>query len=184
VTLGHKSVQRWNLPDGWVISSRPAHPALVSEDDFVAAQDINTARRPRTPQDEPVMRRYLLAGLLACGLCGRRMESAWSNGKAAYRCRHGRTSAMAPDPSRPKNTYIREDKLLPHLPALHLFLTTPATRARRRTRAGAHVTGTVSPGEVIGYLREHEITLTWNPAANALQARIPETAKTVTVKAS
>ncbi|MGD0377839.1 MAG: recombinase zinc beta ribbon domain-containing protein, partial [Streptosporangiaceae bacterium] len=183
VTLGHKPVQRWNLPDGWVISHRPAHPALVSEDDFVAAQDINASRGP-VPQDEPVLRRYLLAGLLACGLCGRRMESAWSNGKAAYRCRHGRTSAMAPDPSRPKNTYIREDKLLPHLPALHLFLTTPATRARRRTRAGAHVTGTVSPGEVIGYLREHEITLTWNPAANALQARIPETAKTVTVKAS
>jgi hypothetical protein len=140
--------------------------------------------RGPVPQDEPVLRRYLLAGLLACGLCGRRMESAWSNGKAAYRCRHGRTSAMAPDPSRPKNTYIREDKLLPHLPALHLFLTTPATRARRRTRAGADVTGTVSPGEVIGYLREHEITLTWNPAADALQARVPETAKTVTVKAS
>jgi site-specific DNA recombinase len=184
VTLGHKPVQRWNLPDGWVISSRPAHPALVSEDDFVAAQGINAARRPRTPQDEPVMRRYLLAGLLACGLCGRRMESAWSNGKAAYRCRHGRTSATAPDPSRPKNTYVREDKLLPHLPALHLLLTSPAVRARRRTRAGADARSTVSPGEVVGYLREHEITLTWNPGAAALQARATGTAKTVTVKAS
>jgi site-specific DNA recombinase len=30
VSLGHRSVQRWNLPDGWVISARP-HPALVSE---------------------------------------------------------------------------------------------------------------------------------------------------------
>jgi hypothetical protein len=29
VTLGHKSVQRWNLPDGWVISRRPAHPACA-----------------------------------------------------------------------------------------------------------------------------------------------------------
>jgi hypothetical protein len=37
---------------------------------------------------------------------------------------------------------------------------------------------------VIGYLREHEITLTWNPAAAALGARAAETAKTVTVKAS
>jgi len=112
------------------------------------------------------------------------MESAWSNGKAAYRCRHGRTSAMAPDPGRPKNTYVREDKLLPHLPALHLLLTTPAVRARRRTRAGADVTGTASPGEVIGYLREHEITLTWNPAAATVQARVAQTAKTVAVKAS
>ncbi|MGD0603126.1 MAG: zinc ribbon domain-containing protein [Streptosporangiaceae bacterium] len=72
-----------------------------------------------------MLRRYLLAGLLACGRCGRRMESAWSNGKAAYRCRHGRTSAMAPDPSRPKNTYIREDKLLPHLPACICFSPPP-----------------------------------------------------------
>lgn len=31
VSLGHKSVQRWNLPDGWVISKKPAHPTLVSE---------------------------------------------------------------------------------------------------------------------------------------------------------
>ena len=31
VTLGHKSVQRWNLPGGWVVSNRPAHSALVSD---------------------------------------------------------------------------------------------------------------------------------------------------------
>jgi hypothetical protein len=104
----------------------------------------------------------LLAGLLACGLCGRRMESAWANGKPAYRCRHGRISAMAPDPSRPENTYVREDKLLPHLPALHLLLTTPAVRVRRRTQAGTDVRSAVGPGEVIGYLREQEMTLTWD----------------------
>jgi hypothetical protein len=182
VTLGHKSVQRWNLPDGWVISKRPAHPALVSEEDFVAAQAVNATRGP-APQAEPVVRRYLLAGLLNCGLCGRRMESTWSNGKAAYRCRHGHTSAMAPDPARPKNTYIREDRLLLHLPALHLLLSSPATRGRRRTRAGADVRTTVSPGEVIAYLREHRISLMWNPADATLQARAPKTAKTATVTA-
>jgi site-specific DNA recombinase len=89
---------------------------------------------------------------------------------------------MAPDPDRPKNNYIREDKLLPHLPALQLLLTTPAVRARRRTRAG--VTGAASPGEVIVYMREHEITLTWNPAAATLQACGSQTAKTATVKTS
>jgi site-specific DNA recombinase len=31
IALGHRPVQRWNLPDGWVISRKPAHPALVSE---------------------------------------------------------------------------------------------------------------------------------------------------------
>ena len=95
-----------------------------------------------------------------------------------------RTSAMAPDPAAPRNTYVREDKLLPHLPALHLLLTSPAVRARRRTRAGTDVIrSTVSPAEVIRYLREHEITLTWNPAAAALQTRATQTAKTVTVTA-
>ncbi|HEV2373571.1 MAG TPA: recombinase family protein [Streptosporangiaceae bacterium] len=183
VTLGHKNVQRWNLPDGWVISAKPSHPALVSEADFIAAQNVNSARGP-APQARPVLRRYLLAGLIACGVCGRRMESAWSNGKAAYRCRHGRTSAMAPDPARPKNTYVREDKLLPHLPTLHLLLTSPAVRHRRRTRAGTDVTATMSPGKVIRYLHEHEITLTWDPAATALQARGTETAKTITVETS
>jgi hypothetical protein len=44
VSLGHKAVQRWNLPSGWVTSSRQAHPALVSEADFIAAQDISAAR--------------------------------------------------------------------------------------------------------------------------------------------
>ena len=52
------------------------------------------------------------------------------------------------------------------------------------TRGGADVTGAANPGEVIGYLREHEITLTWNPASAALQARGTETARTVTIKAS
>jgi site-specific DNA recombinase len=187
-SLGHKSVQRWNLPDGWVISARPAHPALVSEAGFIAAQGINAARGPAAHGDmaAPEQRRYLLAGLLACGMCGRRMESAWSNGKPAYRCRHGHTSAAAPDPARPKNAYVREDRILPHLPALYLLLTgtRPAEGRRRRTRRGADVRHPVSDQEVTGYLREREITLTYDPAAGTLQAGTCETAKTVIRKAS
>ncbi len=145
-SLGHKSVQRWNLPGGWVISDRPAHPALVSEADFIAAQDISAARGP-APQAAPAApgtRRYLLAGLLACGTCGRRMESAWSNGKAAYRCRHGHTSAAPPDPARPKNAYVREDRILAHLPALHLLLT--GTEPARRAAAHAPRSRHPAPG--------------------------------------
>jgi hypothetical protein len=44
VSLGHRDVQRWNLRDGWVISRRPAHQALVSEADYIAAQDISASR--------------------------------------------------------------------------------------------------------------------------------------------
>jgi hypothetical protein len=162
-SLGHMSVQRWNLPDGWLVSDRPAHPALVSEADFIVAQDISAARGP-APAIAPAargMRRYLLAGLLACGTCGRRMESAWSNGKAAYRCRHGHTSAAAPDPARPKNAYIREDRILPHLRALHLLLTGTQPARRRRTRRGADIRQEASAQDVIGYLRARGITLTY-----------------------
>jgi site-specific DNA recombinase len=186
-SLGHKRVQRWNLPDGWVISARPAHPALVSETGFIAAQDISAARGPAPDAAlaAPGKRRYLLAGLLACGACGRRMESAWPSGKAAYRCRHGHTSAAPPDPARPKNAYIREDRILPHLPALHLLMTgaEPAAR-RRRTRRGADARPRAGAEDVIGYVRDRGITLTYDPATGTLQASTCEAAKTIIRKAS
>ena len=97
--LGHKHVPRWNLPEGRVISKHPAHATLVSEAESIAAQEMATPRGPAGP----AARRYLLAGLLACGRCGRRLESAWSNGKPAYRCRHGYASATRPGPGRPNN---------------------------------------------------------------------------------
>jgi site-specific DNA recombinase len=186
VSLGHKNVQRWNLPDGWVISNRPAHPALVSEADFIAAQDISAVRGPSPHGDPaaPERRRYLLAGLLTCGTCGRRMESAWSNGRAAYRCRHGHTTAASPDPGRQGNAYVREDRILAHLPALHLLLTGLAggTR-RRRTRRGTDVR-LLAAEDVIGYLRERRIALTYDPAAGALRAGTGQAAQTITLKAS
>jgi site-specific DNA recombinase len=187
-SLGHRQVQRWNLPDGWVISARPAHPALVTEADFIAAQDVNAARGPAPDADMTVLeeRRYLLAGLLACGACGRRMESAWSNGKAAYRCRHGHTSAAVPDPGRPRNAYIREDRILPHLAALYLLVTgtEPADSRRRRTRRGADARPRAGAEDVIGYLRDRGITLIYDPAAGTLQAGTCEAAKTAIRKAS
>jgi site-specific DNA recombinase len=113
------------------------------------------------------------------------MESAWSNGKPAYRCRHGHTSAAAPDPARPK-AYIREDRILPHLPVLYLLLagTAPADGRRRRTRRGADVRLQVGAQEAIGYLRDHRIILTYDPAAGILQAGTCEAATTIIRKAS
>jgi hypothetical protein len=80
-----------------VISSKPAHPELVSEADFIAVQDPGIRRGPGSLPG----RRYLLAGLLKCGTCGRHMESCWSNGKPAYRCRHGYTCATTLTPASP-----------------------------------------------------------------------------------
>jgi site-specific DNA recombinase len=58
--LGHRQVQRWALPQGWVISTRPSHPALVSEEDFTAMQGIRADRYTGAASG----RRHLLAGLL------------------------------------------------------------------------------------------------------------------------
>ena len=187
VSLGHKDVQRWNLPDGWVISKKPAHPALVSEGDFIAVQGISAARGP-APRDgigAPERRRYLLSGLLACGTCGRRMESAWSHGRPAYRCRHGRTSAAPPDPGGPKYAFVREDRILPHLPALHSLLTRadPAAR-RRRTRRGIDTRCQASPEDVTRYLREQQIAVTYDATVGTLHAAAGQAATTVTLKAS
>src|SRR6266581_2728568 len=186
VSLGHKSVQRWNLPDGWVISRKPAHSALVSEADFIAAQDISAVRGPAPCGDVsiPERRRYLLSGLLVCGSCRRRMESAWSNGSPAYRCRHGHTTASVPSSERPRNAYVREDRILPHLPALHLLLTEPAGRTRRgRTRGGTDVRYQAAE-DVTVYLREQQVTLTYDPADGTLRAGAGEAAQTITLKAS
>ena len=181
--LGHRQVQRWALPDGWIISARPSHPALVSEADFIAVQGIRAERDTAAAAG----RRYLLAGLLRCGICGRRLESCWANNRPAYRCRHGHTSATKPDPARPKNFYIREDHILPHLPALYTLLTSataPAERRRRRTRRGIGVSPSASTADVIGYLRARHITLTYNPQTRTLQADTPGAVTTVTGRAS
>src|SRR5690349_23165139 len=72
--LGHRQVQRWNLPAGWVISARPAHPALVSEADFIAAQDASAPRGPAEKAALPPSR-HSRGSLPACA------------GQAAGRCR-------------------------------------------------------------------------------------------------
>ena len=87
------------------------------------------------------------------------MESAWSNGKPAYRCRHGHTSATSPGPGRTKNTHVREDQILSHLAALAILVEgdqAPSSCAMQVT----------APGEAAGLidqLRTAGITLTYDP---------------------
>src|SRR5690348_1066342 len=71
-------------------------------------------RRPRRYPDEglaaPCQRLYLLAGCWCAVAAVGAVESVWSNGKPAYRCRHGHTTASTPGPGRAKNACIREDR--------------------------------------------------------------------------
>ena len=124
---------------------------------------------PRGPA-APAARRYLLAGLIACGRCGRRLESAWSNGKPAYRCRHGYTSATSPDAARPKNTYVREEQVVPHLAAIAILSRQHAqapARARRRT---AQMSTPAQTAALIDELRAAGVVLTYDPAQQTLRA--------------
>ena len=74
---------------------------------------------------------------------------------------------------------------MPHLPALHLQLTgTGGEQRRRRTRHGVDVRYPASPEDVIGYLRQQQITLTYDPASGALNAATAEAAQAITLTAS
>lgn len=95
-----------------MISKHIVHPPLATEQDFVAAQAIRAR-----PSEDGTARVYLLAGLVRCRPCGRRMDAHWVNNRAGYRCRHGHTSAQRATSDRAKNLYVREDHILASLPA-------------------------------------------------------------------
>ena len=159
--LGHRQVQRWNLPEGWVISKHPAHAALVSEADFIAAQQLTAPRGPAGP----AVRR----NLLACGQSRRRLESAWSNGKPAYRCRHGYTSATRSTPDRPANLYVREDQILPRLAALAILQSEGSRSPHDRKLTSAQVTAPAQAAQLIDRLRAGHVTLICDPATRTLR---------------
>ncbi|MGC0314722.1 hypothetical protein [Kitasatospora acidiphila] len=92
------------------------------------------------------------------------MESCWANQRPGYRCRHGQTSP-APRPDRPRNAYVREDSILPYLPALAIRLTPTAVAAVSPGMAEAP-----SVADCIGYLRHGNLTLTYDPEAQTLIA--------------
>lgn len=106
--VGSRPTRSWNPRDEWAISPPGAHPALVSEADFLRVQQVTALPQP----DDGNHNRYQLTGLVICGLCGRRLEGHWAHGRARYRCRHGHTSASDARPERFKTLYVREDRLL------------------------------------------------------------------------
>jgi site-specific DNA recombinase len=71
---------------------RPAHAALVSEADFIAAQAAAARPGRAGGTSLPAGRAARLREVRT------RLETAWSDRRPAYRCRHGRTSATGPGP--------------------------------------------------------------------------------------
>jgi site-specific DNA recombinase len=75
-----------------------------------------------------------------------------------------------PVPGRPKNLYVREDKILPHLAALAIVLTGRGQTAGRKKHGTMHLTPAAQAGELIEQLRARGVTLTYDPATQALRA--------------
>jgi DNA invertase Pin-like site-specific DNA recombinase len=133
-----RDVQRRNPASQWAISQQVAHPPLVTEDDFVAVQAIHTAPVPA----DGTTRRYTLAGLVYCGICGRVMDSHWAYHHPAYRCRHGHNSAHTRTPDLPKILYVREDDLL--------------NRIHQNSQLGLH---DADPNEIARNLTDHDMII-------------------------
>jgi DNA invertase Pin-like site-specific DNA recombinase len=159
VSLGHKSVQRWNLPDGWVISRQPA-PGPGQRRRLHRGPGCQRHPRPRAA------RRDETAGkaALPAGRDHRLRHVRPANGIGVVQRQGGLPLPARPhDRQRaypwPAEERLRpQDRILPHLPALHLLLTGSAQGIRRRrTRRGADVRHHGAE-DVIGYLREQEIT--------------------------
>ncbi len=140
---------------GCIVSDRIVHPPLVEETVFRAVQGMRVARRTR----DGGTRRYVLAGLVVCGVCRRRLDSHWVNGRAGYRCRHGYTSARPRPAGHAKNVYAREDRLLSGL--------------RDRVSVGAGETG----DEVAAYLRSNRLVIVCRASSWALE-RVAEASAT------
>ena len=149
--LGHKQVQRWNLPEGWVISRHPAHAALVSEADFIAAQEVDRAARPGRPGGAPVPAGRA-AGLRAVRAAG------WNQPGPTAGPPTGAATAIPAPPAqtlrRPRNTYVREDQILPHLAAISILLAGVAGKpGRGELRCQRQVTGPADTAGLIDQLR-------------------------------
>jgi hypothetical protein len=133
-------VLRWNTADQWVISKDLAHQALVSEADFVAAQQISAMPGPQ----DGAPHGYVFVGLLRCGNCGRRFDSHWVHGRPGYRCRHGHTTANRRGSRAVKTFYLREDRILERI-------------RNRLTRHGMHA---ADPQTIAYYLRANNLIVT------------------------
>jgi recombinase-like zinc beta ribbon protein len=118
VAAGHVVRFRRAGAERVVRSRRPAHPAIVSVEDFTQVQllrrskgaDGLTTARKTERAGRSTKRTYLFGGLIRCGVCTRKMEASPRAHGMYYRC-PART--LAPGSSalaeHPPSVYLRED---------------------------------------------------------------------------
>jgi recombinase len=121
VAAGHVTRFRRAAPDRIVRSREPAHPAIVSVEEFTAAQllrrtknagGLATARKAERGKRRE-RRTYVLRGMVRCGVCHRRMAGEMVRQHAFYRCA---SRTMAPGSAaladHPATVNLREDMLI------------------------------------------------------------------------
>jgi DNA invertase Pin-like site-specific DNA recombinase len=118
VAAGHVTRFRRSSPDRIVRSRRPAHPAIVSVEDFTQAQlmrrsksagGLRTARKTERG-GRPTTRAYLFRGRIRCAVCGRKMESSPRKHGMYYRCPARTLAPGSPVlETHPPAVYLRED---------------------------------------------------------------------------
>ena len=112
--LGTISRQHWQDPEGWSWSDQPAWPTIIPADLFqrVNKRITNThGNNRRRPRAEPG--RYLLAGAIRCGHCGKSMFGATMKGKPYYRRTATRPDYATPSvPGHPPTYAVREERIL------------------------------------------------------------------------
>jgi site-specific DNA recombinase len=111
---GTVSRQRWQDATAWAWSDGQSWPPLVSEDLWHRVNSrISTTRggQTRLPRSEPG--RYVLAGAIRCGHCGKSMFGAMGKNKPYYRCTATRPDYAAPSVAGHPPTYsVREERIL------------------------------------------------------------------------
>jgi site-specific DNA recombinase len=122
--LGHVTRMRWQDRSEWLTAATATHKALVDERTWHRVQQLiesngrassptrttGGASRRSAPSRNP------LAGLIVCGLCGKKLQGSHTRGLAFYRCRIGAGYPVGPA-GHPPTLAVREDRLLPHLDA-------------------------------------------------------------------
>ncbi|MEX5636355.1 zinc ribbon domain-containing protein [Parafrankia sp. FMc2] len=109
---------RWNAPDVWIYSTAVVHQPLIDDETFAQVQARLAAKKldPSGPREPKRTRHpYQLRGRMRCGICQRRMQGSWNNGKAHYRCVYPDQYALANHVEHPRSVYVREELIVPHL---------------------------------------------------------------------
>lgn len=107
VALGHATKQTWNEPGKWIWSKQTVDEPLIDTGTFEQVQALHRAKGSadeRTPRRTP--RAYALRGVVRCGICGRKMQGSWNNGKPHYRCTFLDQYAAKNKISHPSSVYL------------------------------------------------------------------------------